>query len=88
MIAAGKAKAEGNQVRSWEILERFGEMATLMSVALAKKHEGAEDAKAAAWEMVEWARRSERDLHPVFDAFEFLTVIGRHLGLTQEELKR
>ena len=40
MIAAGRAKAEGNRVRSWEIIERFGEMATLMSVALVKKHEG------------------------------------------------
>jgi len=87
LIAQGIKASDANQARSWEILGHFGDMAKLMSVALVKKHEGADDAKDAAGDLVEWARRTERKLHPVLDLFEFLLTIGGYLGLTAEEMK-
>lgn len=87
LIAQGMKASDTNQARSWEILGHFGDMAKLMSAALVKKHEGADDAKEAAWDLVEWARLTERKLHPVLDLFEFLLTIGGYLGLTAKEMK-
>jgi len=87
MVAEGLESPNATQARSWEILGHFGDMARLLSVALVRRSEGAADAEEAAWAVVDWARRTERKLHPVLDVFEFLMTIGGYLGLSQEDLR-
>jgi hypothetical protein len=86
-ISQGLQAPDPCHAHSWELLREFGQMARLLSVALVKKEEApAEEARAAALQVVEWARRRERKLHHVLDVFEFLLIAGGYLGLTAEDL--
>lgn len=85
-LPAGLAAPDPCHAQSWQLLGEFGEMARLLSVALVARAEGSPTARAAALEVVEWARRRERRLHPVLDLYEFLLVAGGYLGLTPQEL--
>jgi hypothetical protein len=88
MVTRGLGSTDPCHAHSWRLLGRFGDLCKLMSAALLARHTGTpEAARRSAWDLVDWAREHEREVHHVFDVFEFLLTIGGYLGLSAEELK-
>jgi uncharacterized protein DUF4838 len=63
--------------RSWHYLDQHAEVWLLLAEALRHYAAGDDEAARAAWEAtLRFVQERERDLHPVFDLFEFDRVVG------------
>lgn len=86
-LERGLASSNPCHAASWRYLQKHTELVLLWAEALAAKWQGqAEAARVLGWKMFDWARRNERELHTVFDLFEFQLTIGPLLGISGSEL--
>lgn len=89
VIKEGLATADQARASGWRLLRDHAVFCRLLSRALIKRHTAdPQQARQAAWRLVDWVRRRERRLHPVLDVYEFLAVMAPHLGLSAEDLAR
>ncbi|MBC7286648.1 MAG: DUF4838 domain-containing protein, partial [Armatimonadetes bacterium] len=67
-IREGLADPDPARVAAWKLLREHATFCRLLSRALIKRHTADEQqARRAALKLVDWLRRRERRLHPVFD---------------------
>lgn len=64
------------RARSWQILAYHAELCLLLARALEERAQGHAEEARRWWEQTKaYARQTEKDLHPVLDVFEFISVL-------------
>jgi len=77
-----KAKVlDGARAQSWEYLDHHADICTGLAEALEERARGNEGEASRRWAKVkELAQKREEKLHPVFDVYEFVRVLGDKMG--------
>lgn len=77
-IARNLAAPDPCHARSWHYLAQHADLCALLAEALRLRATGDDEAALVAWAATQrFVRESEVDLHPVLDAYEFQSVLGR-----------
>ena len=82
-LTRGLKLADPCRRESWEQLELHIEQTQRLATLLAAVWGGRGDAKAAAGDLYDWARRHETRLQPWFDLFEYIWTMSRALNLPE-----
>ncbi len=78
VIRRNLGAADPCHARSWRYLDAHADVCLLLAEALQHRVAGDDEAALRAWAATQrFVQERERDLHPVFDVYEFLFVLDR-----------
>jgi len=78
VIERNRTSNDACRARSWEILAYHADIAMALSKALKARTEGDAASASTLWDQVEdMVQKSEDELQPVLDVFEFVRTLGR-----------